>query len=150
MWINKFGFIAINQKSPKDITEGILLPPLHQASVSYYFPDSIAYCFQDRVCFFIQRRNSHDQSEIRVKAIMQPFLSPVVFCLQKRLLPWGWPSFQESPTWTVYNEVIVQVEKVERADDFERFSRLSTSSSQPSAVSRAIIIPTFQHFLKSC
>jgi hypothetical protein len=24
MWINKFGFIAINQKSPKDITEGIL------------------------------------------------------------------------------------------------------------------------------
>jgi hypothetical protein len=25
MWINKFGFIAINQKSPKDITEGILL-----------------------------------------------------------------------------------------------------------------------------
>jgi hypothetical protein len=24
MWINKFGFLAINQKSPKDITEGIL------------------------------------------------------------------------------------------------------------------------------
>jgi hypothetical protein len=25
MWINKFGILAINQKSPKDITEGILL-----------------------------------------------------------------------------------------------------------------------------
>jgi hypothetical protein len=24
MWINKFGILAINQKSPKDITEGIL------------------------------------------------------------------------------------------------------------------------------
>ena len=26
MWINKFGFLPINQKSPKDITEGILFP----------------------------------------------------------------------------------------------------------------------------
>ena len=25
MWINKFGILTINQKSPKDITEGILL-----------------------------------------------------------------------------------------------------------------------------
>ena len=38
MWINKFGFIAINQKSPKDITEGILFMHLYPNGWNFEVP----------------------------------------------------------------------------------------------------------------
>jgi hypothetical protein len=34
MWIKKFGILAINQKSPKDITEGILFISIQCCSVA--------------------------------------------------------------------------------------------------------------------
>jgi hypothetical protein len=37
MWINKFGFIAINQKSPKDITEGILFTTLYHDIQAWHY-----------------------------------------------------------------------------------------------------------------
>jgi hypothetical protein len=49
MWINKFiGILAINQKSPKDITEGILLvflrPNIRQKAMEM---EEETLCFRD-------------------------------------------------------------------------------------------------------
>ena len=47
MWINKFGILAINQKSPKDITEGILFNDLSNCdwmeNIEYFQRNSEAW-----------------------------------------------------------------------------------------------------------